>query len=553
MKTLRIGLLVDSVRADKYVHELALWGRSQPDVAITHLVVQARDPVPLCARLGRLWRRDGLLGMAAKILFKLIVLAEKQLLRRSDVHRDHLRAFDLSAVIDRVIELRPIVSPSGHVYRFADADIERLKALELDVLIRCGQGILRGRILEASRFGVLSFHHGDNRVNRGGPAGFWECYYRWPRTGFVIQRLTEELDAGEVLGRGFFATRRYFLLNQADLYKKSLVHLKRLLKRIAATGTLPAAERGPALYSERLLRAPHLGQCVLYGWRAFCRVAVKPLSALLLRRERWGISVLPAAWSAAVLWRAQPAAAPRGREWADPFVWTRDGRTWCFVEDCVRKSGKGRIGVLEIDGTQAIERGVALEEPFHLSFPFLFEYRGALYMCPETAARGQIRVYRCSEFPLKWELEAVLMDGVSAADTMLFERGGRWWMLTSIDESGTGDHCSELFAFWSDAPLSSRWIPHPCNPVRVDSWGGRNAGLIVQDGRIFRAAQCQGFDRYGESLIVNEITELSEARYAERRVARIRPRFRAGLLGTHHLSTDGKTTVVDHLSYSFRG
>lgn len=553
MRTLRVGLLVDSVRADKYVHELAVWGRSQPDVAITHLVVQALQPVPPFARLGRIWRRNGLLGIAAKALFRLVVLAEKLRLARGGVHRDHLRAFDLAAVIDRVIELRPVVSQSGHVYRFSDADVEQLRALELDVLIRCGHGILRGRILEATRFGVLSFHHGDNRVNRGGPAGFWECYYRRPRTGFVIQRLTEELDGGEVLMRGFFATRCYFLLNQAELYRKSLAHLKRLLKQIAAGGALPPAERGPALYSERLFRAPGLAQCIVYGWRAFGRAAVKRAVALLGLRERWQISVLPGGWSAAVFWRARPAPAPRGRYWADPFVCTRDGRTWCFIEDYVCKAGKGRISVLEIDGTKAIERGVALEEPFHLSFPFVFEYRGALYMCPESAQRRQIRLYRCAEFPLRWELEKVLMDGVSAADTLLFERGGRWWMLTSIDESGTGDHASELSVFSSDSPLGSDWVPHPCNPVRVDSWGGRNAGLIVEHGRIYRAAQCQGFDRYGESLVVNEITEISDSRYAERRVAHIRPRFRAGLLGTHHLSSDGKTTVIDHLSYTFLG
>src|SRR2546429_3233758 len=84
------------------------------------------------------------------------------------------------------------------------------------------------------RFGIISFHHGDNRINRGGPAGFWECYYEWPQTGFIIQRLTEELDAGDVLVRGSYATRYYYSLNQAHLYKKSNTHLKNLLARITS-------------------------------------------------------------------------------------------------------------------------------------------------------------------------------------------------------------------------------------------------------------------------------------------------------------------------------
>ena len=39
MKTLDVGLLVDSVRSDKYVAELALWGKSRPDINISHLIL----------------------------------------------------------------------------------------------------------------------------------------------------------------------------------------------------------------------------------------------------------------------------------------------------------------------------------------------------------------------------------------------------------------------------------------------------------------------------------------------------------------------------------
>jgi hypothetical protein len=198
-----------------------------------------------------------------------------------------------------------------------------------------------------------------------------------------------------------------------------------------------------------------------------------------------------------------------------------------------------------------VEIGTALYEPFHLSFPFLFTYKGKLFMCPESFESGQIRVYRCTEFPLKWVLESVVMEGVSAADTMLFEKEGKWWLLTSIDESGTGDHCSELYLFSGDSPLSTRWTAHQQNPIRIDSCGGRNAGLIFNGDRLFRLAQCQGFDRYGHSLLVYEVREVSESRYVEDLVARINPNFRKRLLGTHHLSTDGKTTVIDHVSYSF--
>jgi len=528
-----------------------LWAKGQPDVNLSHLIVHPRDGGSTLGKLKDLLLRRRLHLLPAKIVFKIIVSVERLLLRRSGPHKDHYRSCDLAKVIDRVVEIRPIVSKSGYVYRFSDKDVEKVKALDLDLLIRCGSGILSGSILRASRLGIVSFHHGDNKVNRGGPAGFWECYFRWPRTGFIIQRLTEELDAGEVLVRGHFGTRHYYSLNQAHVYRKALAHLKNLLKRVASTGALPPAERVPAPYSNMLFRVPNLAQCIVYGCKLVTRVFIKAMARILRLRERWGISVLSAKWDEAVLWRSTEAPRPTGRFWADPFLCTRDGKTFCFVEDFVYKTGRGHITALEINGTKIVEHGTALTEAFHLSFPFLFEYQGELYMCPEAHQSGQIRVYRCNEFPLQWELEKIIMEGVSAVDTMLFRREGKWWMLTSIDDSGTGDYCSELFLFSSDSPLSTNWAPHRQNPIRIDSCGGRNAGMIIEGDKIFRLAQCQGFDQYGHSLVVHEIKEISDSRYVEERVAKISPDFRKGLLGTHHLSTDGKTMVIDHVSYSF--
>ena len=81
-----------------------------------------------------------------------------------------------------------------------------------------------------------------------------------------------------------------------------------------------------------------------------------------------------------------------------------------------------------MDGNRVTDLGPVIVEPYHLSFPFLFTHEGTLYMCPECSGSGQIRVYRCTGFPLQWELAAVLMENVSAADTMLFPRDGRWWI-----------------------------------------------------------------------------------------------------------------------------
>jgi hypothetical protein len=70
---------------------------------------------------------------------------------------------------------------------------------ETDVAIRFGFGILKGEVLDAPRYGVLSFHHGDLREYRGMPCGFWEFLDGEDAAGVTLQRLTETLDGGSIV------------------------------------------------------------------------------------------------------------------------------------------------------------------------------------------------------------------------------------------------------------------------------------------------------------------------------------------------------------------
>jgi hypothetical protein len=417
------------------------------------------------------------------------------------------------------------------------------------VLIRCGRGILRGDILNAARHGILSFHHADNRINRGGPPGFWEVYKRQDTTGFTIQRLTEELDGGVVFMRGHFPTRFCYQLNQASLFERSNYFLKAVIQDSASRGGLPPAL--PSLpYSEQLFRSPHAGQTLLYSLRLLARLVPKMFEALTSYRLRWHVAFLRSDWSNAVLWRASELKNPPLHFLADPFVISRNGKDYCFVEDFDYETDRGGIAVYELARNGGVRIGTALAEDFHLSFPFLFEYQGELFMCPESSAAKDIRIYKCVEFPLRWKLEAVTMRNVNAVDSVIFEKDGLWWLLTNIDPLGTGDYRAELFAFHATSPFGE-WVAHPLNPVLVDAACAGNAGLIVEGGRIFRVSQGQGFDFYGRQSLINELVELTPQAYRETCIARITPTFKRGVAGTHHLHSNGSVTVFDYVRRSW--
>ena len=550
MNKLKIGLLVDSKFSSKYVCEFIEWARQQATIEVGYLIICASERSSEVKIASRATAEGKSRSFGTRTLFRVIVAIETILLRRRPLHRDHLDQLDLSKDVKNQVFIEPQISKSGFVHRFSAADVGRVKALGLDLIVGCGSGILRGEMLEAARLGIIGFHHGDNRVVRGAPAGFWECYHQWPKTGFVIQRLTENLNGGIVLLRGNYATHYLYLLNQANLFKKSYLHLRNLVLRIAQTGDLPVAEEAYP-YSGKLYRIPGAYQSVVYLGKIFYRHSWKIVERVLRIRKRWGISFIHANWRSASLWQSVAPAWPAGRFWADPFVYRHDGKAYCLVEEVPYKTKRGHITALEIREHEAVELGICLKEPFHLSFPFLFKFKGDLYMCPECFRSGQIRVYACKNFPLQWELASVLIQGVSAADTMLFEHHGRWWMLTNMDKAGAQDHSAELYLFYANSPLDTNWTAHSQNPIRLDSEGGRNAGLILEEGRIFRLGQAQGFDQYGEGLMVYEIAELSERAYKEVLVSTVDRHFRDRLLGIHHMSTTGTTTVFDHMSRSF--
>jgi hypothetical protein len=138
------------------------------------------------------------------------------------------------------------------------------------------------------------------------------------------------------------------------------------------------------------------------------------------------------------------------------------------------------------------------------------------------------------------------MCNIAAADTMLFQHEGLWWLLTNIDSARIGDYCSELHVFYACEPITDEWTPHPQNPVIVDPNRARNGGLLFKGAEIYRVSQRQGFDAYGQSAAINRITALTPSTYQEEVVATIEPDFFPKIKGTHHLHSNGRFTVFDY-------
>lgn len=213
-------------------------------------------------------------------------------------------------------------------------------------------------------------------------------------------------------------------------------------------------------------------------------------------------------------------ADPVDHFYADPFPLHWQGRDFLLFEDLDHKTGKGIIAAVVFD--EAGRPGPTmpvLEEPWHLSYPFLIERVGEIFMIPESSANREIALYRAVELPLKWEKYAVLVEGVEAADATIVEHDGLLYMFAVVRD-GIGGY-SDTLAIWSASDLLGPWQPHPNNPVLIDDRTARPAGNFVrQNGALYRPVQdCrhgygmgvgfmkvtrldrEGFEQQGEGLI----------------------------------------------------
>jgi hypothetical protein len=239
-----------------------------------------------------------------------------------------------------------------------------------------------------------------------------------------------------------------------------------------------------------------------------------------------------------------PVESERLRFYADPFLYARSGKTFLFVEDYNDATKKAVISAAEVVGDRLANAPVPiLERPYHLSYPLVFAEGEEIFMLPETVGNSSLELYRAVAFPWKWQLESVLIEGMALADATPVFHQNRWWLFASMAQHGTTDQ-DELFVFYSDK-LSGPWRPHPENPVKSDCRSARPAGRIVRRGdRLFRPAQdCER--AYGSGIVWHEITELSQARFREKEVARVKPPYDLGFDGLHHFDQLGELQAID--------
>lgn len=225
---------------------------------------------------------------------------------------------------------------------------------------------------------------------------------------------------------------------------------------------------------------------------------------------------------------------------ADPFPFQHKGQNFIFVEQYLYSKNRGCIAVvaLDQDGAASTPR-IILEEPHHLSYPFVFEHAGQIWMIPESGAAQNVCLYRAVEFPYRWTREACLIEGIEAYDVtpLHHKEGFSFFVSPRLWKSSSWD----VLDLYHADNLTGSWTSHAAGPVLIDARFSRPAGAFIERaGSILRPAQTC-LRGYGDAVTFCRIDAISASDFAQTPIGRIR----SGPFGCHTYNRYAGLEVID--------
>ena len=190
------------------------------------------------------------------------------------------------------------------------------------------------------------------------------------------------------------------------------------------------------------------------------------------------------------------------RYWyADPIIFKKNGRNYLFMEAFDKKAQKGKVAYCELTAHGPSEPKVIIDEPFHMSFPTVFEMDGEVYMIPETSSDRSFRVYHATDFPEKWETVARFETNRLYVDTTVLESHENGFSILSCEVSPYREYECRFQKFTFKRDASGKFTiseDSDFNFSQEYDLQSRNGGALFEyNGKRYVAAQESTSSEYG--------------------------------------------------------
>jgi hypothetical protein len=477
------------------------------------------------------------------VLFALYEALDRRVFRDAS---DALERVDLSPALEGLpIKRLPALPEQTHKFDHSRPEMAADESA-LDVLVCLGATPAPADLPFTARHGIWYLHLGDLRRNGDEPELFWEVFSAEPASKAALEAVDQTPEERRVLYRSTTPTDLISLqrTRNAAYWKGARFVLRRLEDLAAGRGT-PDLER--ADHRDRQGRAPSNADAVRHMARVAGRITKRRLRSAAYRRQ-WFLGIRrrrpdtlpyedPHPW--------QVVSPPADRQWADPFVFERDGETLVFFEQLSLGDTKGELAVAQLErNAELSDPEPILRAPHHLSYPYVFRDGADTFMIPESGEAHRVELWAATEFPTGWAPVAALIEGVQAVDASVLHHGGLYWMWVSQPFAG-GRLGDETFLYFSDR-LDSGWTAHPRNPVASDARCARPAGRPFPRGDVVIRPAQDGTGGYGSRVVFNAVEVLTPDEYRERSVGSLD----ASWAGDHNLCAhtytfDGQFEATD--------
>jgi hypothetical protein len=212
------------------------------------------------------------------------------------------------------------------------------------------------------------------------------------------------------------------------------------------------------------------------------------------------------------LFRAEDVTDVPAKFVADPFL-VKEGKTWnLFFEVYNNDTQQGDLAVATSTNTWTwTYEKLILDEPFHLSYPYVFQADDEYYLIPESFEDNSIRLYKADQFPVKWSYVKTLVQGRDYVDNSIVYYNNKWWLFSSVTSNDT------LYLHYADS-LTGPWKEHPMSPiVEGDVRKARPSGrMIIYEDKLYRFTMDIDPPVGTHQVMAYEITEITPETYSEK-------------------------------------
>lgn len=261
--------------------------------------------------------------------------------------------------------------------------------------------------------------------------------------------------------------------------------------------------------------------CLLLGFAGGILVGIKRGIPFVSQREQWTIGIYRSnspfhfnglqGWINPLL-KAEDVTDVAAKFVSDPFL-VKEENTWdLFFEVYNNKTQQGDLAVATSKNTWTWKyTKVIIDEPFHLSYPYVFKADDEYYLIPESYEANSIRLYKADEFPTKWSFVKTLVQGRDYVDNSIVFHNGKWWLFSSVTSN------DKLYLHYADT-LTGTWKEHPLSPiVSGNVHKARPSGrLLIYNGKLYRFTMDVDPPVGTHQVMAYEIEELTTESYLEK-------------------------------------